>query len=99
MECKRPSVVIESPSEGEVIAQNVVGLIVTLENPEAIRTMETRAAGGAWKTIDISGKKTVTFDLAVEFGKQAIEVRVTDMNGVEASVSRMVEITAQGKNS
>jgi|GEM_PF-2958779 len=97
VECKKPAVAIESPAEGEAIAQNKVTVKVALENPEAIITMEARTADGAWKTIDIPGQKTIAFDLAFEFGKQPLEVKVIDINGVEAIVSRMVEITTQKK--
>jgi len=97
VECIRPSVVIESPAEGEVIAQDTVTVKVALENPETVKTMEARTADGAWKTIDIAGQKPVVFELAFEFGKHPLEVKVTDITGVEAVVSRMVEITAQKK--
>jgi hypothetical protein len=97
VECIRPSIVIESPAEGEVIAQDTVTVKVALENPETIKTMEARTADGAWKTIDIAGQKSVVFELAFEFGKQSLELKVTDITGVEAVVSRMVEITAQKK--
>lgn len=95
VECKRPSLTIESPAEGEVFAHNMVEVKVTLKNPEMIRTMEARAADGAWKTIDHAGQKAVVFDLAFEFGRQPLEVKVTDIAGVETVISRMVEITTQ----
>lgn len=95
--CSRPSVAIESPAEGEFIAQNMVTVKVALENPETIRTMEARTADGAWKTIDLTCQKTIVFELVFEFGKQQLEVKVVDTNGVEAVASRMVEITTQNK--
>lgn len=97
VECEKPSIIVEAPTEGEIIDQNIFMVKVVLEKPETIKTMEARVADGAWESIDCTGQKMVTFDLTFEFGKQPFEVKVTGINGVENVVCRMVEITTHKK--
>lgn len=70
-----------------------VAVTVLLDSVAGIKTLEARAADGAWRPVACDGKDKVTFDLAVDPGRQAVEVKVVDVDGVETAVSRQVTIT------
>ena len=93
VECARPALAVLAPAEGAALPRGTVAVTVSCDSPSGIKTLEARAADGAWKAIDFTGKNEVTFDLAVEPGEQPLEVKVTGMDGVEAAVSRRIKIT------
>ncbi len=89
---KQPSATIVAPDEGALIKQNTVVVTINLDNPAEIVNVEARVADGAWKELEFSGENTLSFELAVEVGKQPLEVKLIDRNGIEAMITRTIEV-------
>lgn len=91
----KPVLILLEPADGAIIDQNIVTAKIELGDPAKIACVEARTGGGAWRDIPIAGEKASSFKIPAEFGRQSLEVKAVDVNGVEASISRSIDVTSQ----
>lgn len=92
-EYSMPAISILEPLDNGITAKKTITLVVEVENPPAVQSIQASINHGAWLEIPFSGQKRLSADLPLEFGKQIIEVKAKYQNGLESIIARSVEST------